>query len=111
MSWLVGWYEDQVWLDGETLRKRTSTDGYPAYPWLPDGTPLELGGDGGARAPWHISFVVSSLVRYPPLFNLDELRRGVHLALAGTPDTRTPQQKTKDAWAAYQAAKVKYERP
>jgi hypothetical protein len=102
--WLADFFFGQV----EAAREaRIADPGLPAYPWLPDGTtyrPLE-----GAPA-YPLSFVYSATTkRYPVLINLDELRRNVHLALAGTPDTRTPQQKSRDAWAAYQAAKARFE--
>jgi hypothetical protein len=80
-----------------------SDPGLPAYPWLPDGTPVRI--DQGALP---VSFVDAARNKCRPLFNLDQLHRGVLAALAGTPDTRTPAQRRHDDWVAYQAAKEKW---
>ncbi len=79
--------------------------GVPAYPWLPDWTPLTL--EGG---PWPVSFVASACGKYHALFNLDQLRRGVLGALKGQPDIRTPAQRRSDEWKAFQEAKKRWDK-
>jgi hypothetical protein len=103
----ANWLADFFFAPIQAERERREEDpGLPAYPWDVHGKPSLFEGHD-----YPLSYVAAARTkRYPVLINLDELRRSVHLALAGTPDTRTPQQKSRDAWAAYQAAKEKYER-
>lgn len=102
-DWVADWFFGQV---QDEIERRDADPGLPAYPWDCHGKPSKFEGHD-----LPLSYVAAVRTkRFPVLINLDELRRSVMLALAGTPDVRTPQQKSRDAWRDYQAAKEKYER-
>lgn len=103
MTWLQEWWV-QSQLDRRAMLFPDNSGSVPAYPWLPDGTPMELHG-----TPYPLSFVNAALRRFPVLMNLDALHRSVADARAGKADTRTHYERSRAAWQEYLLAKAKYE--
>lgn len=107
MSWLDDWWWEQRGVGGWRAFI-TADPGLPAYPWLPDGSPIRVG-DDGAEGPMPVSFVAAARNKFHPLMNLDQLHRCVLEGLKTRKwDTRTPAQRRADDWAAYKAAKERW---